>query len=577
MNPENDEEQPTQNPTPNDIVRPAVSESETEAPSSITSDSPPVAGSTPEPSTPKTHTPKSKKVMAILLIVLLLVGTAVTAYWYLNKDSSPTQQTTTEQKKEVELLRYGTGEGTLNGFAPGAADYNPVTLFLNRQIFEGLVRFEETSKIRPALATSWENPDDTTWVFTLKSNVKFHSGNTLTAKDVVYSYEQMKKNEDLSGLAVTTIKSVKALENDTKVEIKTDGVDPILLNRLTNLFIIDASANGKNDPLYGTGPYQLKTGTTPTEKSIELAAFDDYHGGKVYTREVQITRYDDEEDKPGSGETAMLADLQADKLDIIGHISGKRLEAAKTASLKTLPVEDTAVYYLNLATNLDGSPVTKQKVRLAMYQAIDLPALLKAIGRDQTAVSANQILPKLIPGYNPEIVKPDYDVSAAKKLLVEAGYANGAPITLSVYISAQDVGKELKRQLELAGFEVNLVLESSVDKFFADYDAGIQEVGYGSYASDFGDASDVFAIGVPPANYTNTKLADILKKADSTLDQTARLNYYKEASEIVMDDVAVVPLYTNQPTWVASKPFVITQDMFANDLNAYLYKIYLSE
>ena len=54
-------------------------------------------------------------------------------------------------------------------------------------IFDGLTEFDEESQIRPALAATWTNPDERTWVFRMRPDVRFHDGRPLTSEDVVLS------------------------------------------------------------------------------------------------------------------------------------------------------------------------------------------------------------------------------------------------------------------------------------------------------------------------------------------------------------------------------------------------------
>ncbi|MFN8720544.1 MAG: ABC transporter substrate-binding protein, partial [Rhodospirillales bacterium] len=56
-------------------------------------------------------------------------------------------------------------------------------------LFSGLIQLDETLTPKPDLATSWENPDPRTWVFTIRTDAKFHDGSPVTAEDIVYTYE----------------------------------------------------------------------------------------------------------------------------------------------------------------------------------------------------------------------------------------------------------------------------------------------------------------------------------------------------------------------------------------------------
>lgn len=528
----------------------------------------PKGGSYPPVEKPK----KSKKGLILLLVLLLVIAGAAYYWFFIRKDNKTnTTTTTTAEKKDVQLIRYGASEGTLNEFYPTLAA-DDTTIYINKQMFEGLVGFEDKTKIVPLLATSWTNPDTSTWVFTLKSGVKFHDGNTMTAKDVAYSYKEVMKNDDLSE-NLSTIKTVEAVD-DTHVKITTDGVDPILLNRLTGMPIMDATAAGKADPKFGTGPYQVKEGTTPDAENINMVAFDGYHGGHVYTKEVQVKVYLDDETKPGSAEENMTNDIKNGKLDLVGFVSGDNLSAAKSANLQLFPVDDVSVYQLAINVNKKSSPLSNQKVRQAVYQAIDVEALMKAIGRTGTA--ANQFLPTFIPGYNNAITRPKYDQAAAKQLLKDAGYPNGTTFTLTAFTAAQDAATEIQKQLKDVGITVKLDIKNNVSELQTGATQGTFDAFYFANGSAFGDASDVFAFNFGLPNYTNAEADKLLEEANGTLDQAKRLEDLKKISKLGMDDTAIVPLYVNQPNWVANKPYVMTQDLLTSDIGVLFYKVHLN-
>lgn len=466
--------------------------------------------------------------------------------------------------KDVGIIRAAVFEGDMSQFAPKLGSDDP-TLYLNRQIFEGLVRFEDQTKITPWLATSWNNPDDMTWIFTLKQNVKFHTGNTMTAKDVVYSFDQLKQNSNY-GYVFSTIKSVEAVGDD-KVKITTKTPDPILINRLADMFIIDSTADGKADPIYGTGPYLLKPGTTATKNQINLVAFPDYHGGHIYTREVQVNVYSGE-DTAGTA----LGFLKGN-LNLIGFVPSGVVSTAKTLRFNINSKDDPSVYMIQFNTLKKGSPLANLKIRQAIYQTVDVPTLLDAIGRSDTGTISKQVIPPLIPGYNPDITRPNHDLDAARQLVKDAGYPNGTSFTLSVYSAAQDAGKEIARQLGQVGITVKLDVRDDVTQIAADQAAGKLEASYFAEGSSIVDASDVFQTVADGHNYANSAINSLMKQADSTFNPAQRLDDLKQVSKLLADDVAVVPLYTNRLQWITDKAYVMVQDELSNGFGVYLYKV----
>ena len=262
-----------QTPTPNTIITPNQNPTAPQQP--IAPQIPTVQPPAPE-TKPQKHSPKKMKLVIWALVVVILVGGLATAY-ILSRPEKKADQVSNE-KKEIQLINYGTADGPVNRFYPDVTG-NSVDFEVNEQVFEGLVQYENETRIKPLLATSWTNPDDSTWVFKLKEGVKFHTGTVMTAKDVKFSLENYKTTE-WGKIFAGTIKSADVVDDYT-VKVTTNGPDPILLNKLVFMFIVDSTSTLKNDTANGTGPYTLKTDSKPTDTLSELVAYDDYHGGRA--------------------------------------------------------------------------------------------------------------------------------------------------------------------------------------------------------------------------------------------------------------------------------------------------------
>ena len=127
---------------------------------------------------------------------------------------------------------------------PHAQNEGP-THMVSRQVYESLVTRTLDMSIQPQLATSWSTTDPETWVFKIRDGVVFSDGSPLKASDVVFSI-----NRALSGASdvkelIDSITSVKTTFNN-QVEIKTDGPNPILLNQLSQIFIMSEAWSKKN-------------------------------------------------------------------------------------------------------------------------------------------------------------------------------------------------------------------------------------------------------------------------------------------------------------------------------------------
>ena len=92
-------------------------------------------------------------------------------------------------------------------------------------------------EVLPQLAESWTTTAADTWIFNIRRGVTFHDGSALTAGDVAFSINRAKTAPSDMVDLIKSVKSATALDDHT-VEVKTDGPNPILLNQLTQIFVM---------------------------------------------------------------------------------------------------------------------------------------------------------------------------------------------------------------------------------------------------------------------------------------------------------------------------------------------------
>ncbi len=192
-----------------------------------------------------------------------------------------------------------------------------------------------------------------------------------------------------------------------------------MLNRLVNFLIFDPSAKVASTE-NGTGPYRIKPGTTNSATELQLVAVDNYHGGEVYTKEVQI--------KGISGTDTIIDQLNKNEFDIAGNLKLDNLAALDKNNFYTLKNNAVAVFAIWPSGFKQGSPAQKKEVRQAIYRAIDINKFIEVTKTD--AVPASQITTPEVAGYNPSIKRPERSIEEAKKLLTTAGYPNGVNLEM---------------------------------------------------------------------------------------------------------------------------------------------------
>ena len=189
------------------------------------------------------------------------------------------------------------------------------TLQLSHMVFDPLVRWNSDYDFDPRLATSWERVDDTIMRFTLREGVKFHSGNPMTADDVVWTIERLKTSPDFKAIFANW-KTATAID-DTTVEIKTKGPSPLLLNIATYVFPMDKKFYEEGGPeitkhgdsfasknISGTGPFIV----TEREQGVKM----------VFKRNPDYW----DTDSPGNVQTAILTPIKEAPTRVAALLSG---------------------------------------------------------------------------------------------------------------------------------------------------------------------------------------------------------------------------------------------------------------
>jgi peptide/nickel transport system substrate-binding protein len=445
----------------------------------------------------------------------------------------------------------------VHGFYPNIHSYDVVTMMINMNIFNSLVEFDQILRTKPKLAISWNNPDDFTWRFYLREDVKFHNGYNFTAEDVKFTIDFIKNNEShvLKNL-LTSIEEVKIVNNYT-VDIITEKPCPILLNKLVDIPIASKRyiEEKKDDWPIGTGAYKLVDYNS--SEYIELER------NKDYWEELEVENVtfkiicDDEEIKnlTSSGQIDIASRILPKYYDELSNCSDMRVGRCNQAT----------VFYLgfdfrtnNSAAYEDGeNPLSDVRVRKAIYYAINITDIIdNVLNGTNFAEPASQFVSPMIFGYNPNIERLTYDIDSAKQLLKDAGYENGFELFLDIPRDAENqkkIGYLIQDHLlEIIDVKLNLI---SIEEWYAkimEKNTSCYMLGWLAATGDGGEIYDYILRTVDPETgigtynigyYSNPEIDIIGENVSYILDPEDRLDLMQQGFKIAMDDVAWIPLY----------------------------------
>ena len=276
----------------------------------------------------------------------------------------------------------------------------------------------------PSLAESWTvSPDGLTYDFILRSGVKFHNGETVTADDVKFSFDRYKgaANKALKD-KVRTVQVVDPLR--VRFFLKEPWPDFMTFYAssatgagwvVPKKYVEKVGDDGFKKAPVGAGPYRFVSFTPGIELVME--AFDQYWRRSPSVKRLVF--------KSVPEESTRLAMLKRGEADIVYSIRGALAEELqRTPGLTLKPTIIHGTQWLNFVDQWDPkSPWADKRVRMAANYAIDRKAINQAETLGFSRITASIIPHSFEFAWQPPLWP--YHPAKAKKLLAEAGYLNG--------------------------------------------------------------------------------------------------------------------------------------------------------
>ncbi|GAA1407332.1 ABC transporter substrate-binding protein [Glutamicibacter uratoxydans] len=319
-----------------------------------------------------------------------------------------------------------------------AFDYSDNQVLAN--ICEPLLRLNPDLSVAPGLAAKWENPTPTTWVYTIRKNVKFHDGTTLTPKDVVASLNRHLDPEVGSSWysAFANVKSIEATGKD-QVTITTTKPDALLNESLSGAAgVIESAATlEKLGGDYGnasggvncTGPYQLDEWSSG--EKLSLSSFDEYWDKDLAPKAKKLDFV------VMTDPVARVNALKSGEIDGGWMIPSNAINELQATGTGQMYFGTNSAVSSLVVSNPEG-PLGDARVREALVRSIDRNGLVMA-AESGYATATDSLTAQGVWGQQPKKVQEaafdqlneyPYDLEKAKSLVKEAG-AEGREITIT--------------------------------------------------------------------------------------------------------------------------------------------------
>ena len=417
-------------------------------------------------------------------------------------------------------------------------------------IFDNLLTRDEHLNAAPGVAISWNIPDPLTYIFHLRSGVKFHDGRPLTSHDVKWSFDSLMQGKVRSSKGATFrfVDHIDAPDDATVIFHLKEPSSTLLWNLASAAMGIVPFGSGEEISQHpiGSGPFRFVS--AELDKEVVLEGNPGYWGDKPHLARVRLTVVPDV--------TTRALELRKGSADITPSnslTSDMVLSLKQEPSLEVLSPPGTVLAYMGF--NLRDPILKDRRVRQALAYAMDRRPLIHYLWRD-FARPANSVLPPESWAYS-NTANYDYDPEHARKLLDEAGYPihNGVRFHLTMKTSTEESSRLMAAVFQQQLRDVGIVLDIRTFEFatfFADVTHGefqmysLRWVG-GNEDPDIFDL--VFHSSRFPPNgsnrgyYSNMRVDALIDQGRRELDQAKRKQIYAELQQILAEDLPYVNLW----------------------------------
>lgn len=424
-------------------------------------------------------------------------------------------------------------------------------------VFNGLLKYNERLEVVGDLAESWTVSDDgLILTFTLRSNARWHDGVAVTAEDVRFTYQKLidpavrtpysSSYELIDAVEVIDTRTVRIRYREPFAPALESWMMGIIPRHLLEREELNTTRYLRS-PI-GSGPYRFRR--WKTGQLIELRANPDYFEHRPYVDRYLYRVIPDQ--------ATLFLELLTGGIDFAGLTPLQYQRQTDTSFIQRhyRKFRYPSFGFTYLGYNLQDARFADVRIRRAFNLAIDKQAILDGALLGLGTVATGPY-PKESWAYNPEIVPPPRDLTAAKRLLAEAGWIDrngdglldreGHPFSFTILTNQNEVRRQVtelvQRHLKELGVDVKIrVLEWStfVHEFIDKRRFETVLLGWG--LSRDPDLYDLFHSSKTRegeynfVSYRNPEVDRLLQEGRRTFDRSRRQAIYRQVHRLLYED-----------------------------------------
>ena len=462
---------------------------------------------------------------------------------------SQSVQAATPKKGGKMIMGLGYGS-TTDSLIPGANE-NGFLGTLSYAFQNQLTEIDDSGRTVPELAESFEaNADATTWVFKLRQGVEFHNGKTMTADDVIPSFNHH-RGEDTKSAGKAFLIPVTSITKKGKYEVEfklSEGNADFPSIVSSGQFPIVPAKDGVLDwqSYVGTGGYTLESFEPGVRASLKRAP-NYFKSDRAHFDEIEMISLLDTTSRQNA--------IMNGSVHSISRVDPKTVHLmARVSKLKIVEATGTLHYTFPMRTNV--APFDNYDLRMAVKLSVDREALVQKILLNHGALGNDHPISTANPYHNGDLPQRAFDPDKARFHLKKAGM-EGITLDLSTsdaaFAGAVDAALLMKDSAAKAGLNINVVREPK-DGYWSNiwnkkpwcacYWSGrpTEDWMFSAAYTAGGKWNDTAWETGPAADRFNK----LVVQARAELDTTKRREIYYECQAIVNDDGgALVPMFAN--------------------------------
>ncbi|MDU6412181.1 MAG: oligopeptide ABC transporter substrate-binding protein OppA [Yersiniaceae bacterium] len=446
-----------------------------------------------------------------------------------------------------------------------------------RDLLEGVVNTSvKDGSVTPGVAESWDNKDFKVWTFHLRKDAKWSNGDPVTADDFVFSWQRLADpktaspyesylqyghianiDDIISGKKSPDTLGVKALDAHTLEVTLTEPV-PYFVKMLShtamkpvNKKVVEKFGDKWTQPenYVSNGAYKLKNWTVNERIVLER---NPQYWDNAHTVINQVTYL------PISSEVTDVNRYRSGEIDMTYNNMPIELFQKLKKEIPTEVHVDPylCTYYYEI--NNQKAPFNDVRVRTALKLGLDRDIIVNKV-KNQGDLPAYGFTPPYTDGTESKLTKPEWFTwtqekrnEEAKKLLAEAGYGPGKPLSFDLLYNTSDLHKKLAiaaASIWKKNLGVNVKLENQEWKTFLDTrHQGNFDVARAGWCSDYNEPTSFLNMLLSDssnntAHYKGEEFDKLIAQTVTVKTDGERADLYQKAEAQLDKDSVLVPVY----------------------------------